>query len=161
TLIVRVEDPFDQAVPSGAAIAASVLLHLGSLVDESYAARAERYLQRIAPAALENPFAFGQTLGVLDHLVRGSTDVVIVGRAADRDTTAPRRVAFGAYLPNRNIVAVDPDRRATIDAAPLLAADKPAAEGAVAYVCQNRTCSAPISDPGELRRSLAGARPAS
>jgi uncharacterized protein YyaL (SSP411 family) len=156
-LIVRVEDPFDQAIPSGAAVAASVLLHLGSLVDESYAARAERYLQRIAPTALENPFAFGQTIGVLDHLVRGSTDVVIVGRAGDAATTALRRAAFRAYLPNRNIVAVDPDRRATIEAAPLLAADKPATERAVAYVCQNRTCSAAIGDAGELARKLASA----
>jgi uncharacterized protein YyaL (SSP411 family) len=155
-LIVRVEDPFDQAIPSGAAVAASVLLHLGALVDASYTGKAERYLQRVAAKALENPFAFGHTIGVLDHLVRGSTDVVIVGREPDSKTSALRQVAFAAYLPNRNIVTVDPARRATIEVAPLLAADKPAGEGALSYVCQNRTCSAPIADPGELCKKLAG-----
>jgi uncharacterized protein YyaL (SSP411 family) len=154
-LLVRVEDPFDQAIPSGGAVAASVFLHLGALVDESFTAAGERYLQRVAAAAVENPFGFGQTIGVLDDLVRGSTDVVIVGCAGDAATDELRRVAFRAYLPNRNVVWADPERPASLEAAPLLAADKPRGATAVAYVCQNRTCSPPIADPNELRRRLA------
>ncbi|HEY3594223.1 MAG TPA: thioredoxin domain-containing protein, partial [Polyangiaceae bacterium] len=153
-ILVRLEDPFDQAIPSGGAIAVSVFLHLGGLVDESYTALGERYLQRVAEHAIENPFGFGQTLAELDHLVRGSTDVVIVGRGGDAAASALRRAAFRAYLPNRNVVWVDTDRPESIAAAPILAADKPAAKSAVAYVCRNRTCSAPIADADELRRHL-------
>src|SRR5262249_13104660 len=117
-LIVRVEDPFDQAVPAGAAVAASVLLRLGALVDDRYTAPAVRYLERVASAAIENPFAFGHTIGVLDHLVRGSTDVVILGAKQDPAARALHRAAFRAYLPNRNIVWADPARPSSIEAAP-------------------------------------------
>jgi uncharacterized protein YyaL (SSP411 family) len=155
-LIVRVEDPFDQAIPSGGAVASHLLLKLGALVDERYAAQAVQYLERVAPSAIENPFAFGQTIGVLDHLVRGSTDVVVLGRADDKAARALHRAAFRSYLPNHNIVWADPTRRDSLEAARLLTADKASGPNALAYVCQGRTCSAPITDPDELGRKLGG-----
>ena len=40
----------------------------------------------LAPAALANPFGYGQSLCELDRLVRGSVDVVLVGPRADART---------------------------------------------------------------------------
>jgi len=153
-LIVRVEDPFDQAIPAGAAVAASVLLRLGSLIDASYSAPAERYLERMAPAALENPFAFSYTIGALDYLVRGSTDVVILGSTQDPAARALHRAALRTYLPNRNIVWADPTRPSSLAAAERLTAGKPAGSRPTAYVCRARTCSPPISDPEQLAQTL-------
>jgi uncharacterized protein YyaL (SSP411 family) len=153
-LITRSQDPFDQAVPSGGSIAALALLRLAAIADEKYAGPAQRYLEQVAPSALDNPFAFGQTLGVLDRLVRGSTDVVILGPAADARAAALHRTALASYLPNRNVVWADPTNAAALAAAPLLTRDKKSDQGAVGFVCRGRTCSPPVSEPGELRALL-------
>jgi uncharacterized protein len=154
-LITRSKDPFDQAVPSGGSMASLSLLKLASLTDEKYGEPARRHLEHLAPAALADPFAFGHTLGALDRLVRGSTDVVILGPAHDPNATALHRAAFARYLPNRMVAWADPNREASLNAARLLSFGKPSGERPVAYVCRGRTCSAPVATPDELKKLLA------
>jgi uncharacterized protein YyaL (SSP411 family) len=149
-LIHRGKDAFDQAIPSGSAIAALLLLKLGEMVDEKYLPFARAYLTQVAPAALANPFAFGQTIAVIDRLVRGSTDIVIVGNREDPRTRALHRAAFSPYLLDRNVVVADPEDPASMAATPLLASDKPRQDAPAAYVCRRRTCSAPVTSPEEL-----------
>jgi uncharacterized protein len=60
-LIHRAKDPWDHAVPSGTAIALEVLARLGVMVDERYGKLAERGIERLAAAAMENPFGMAQT----------------------------------------------------------------------------------------------------
>jgi hypothetical protein len=153
-LIARTKDMFDQAIPSGAAMASLLCLRLGALRDPDLFAYGEKQLTAVAAGALENPFGMGQTVLGIDRLVRGSTDVVIVGPRAAAE--ALRAEAFRAYLPNRTIALVDPADPASLEAARELAEGKPAQPGkAVAYVCRNRTCSAPVSEVEELRGLLA------
>ena len=154
-LITRNKDPFDQAVPSGGSIAALVLLRLAAMVDETYVEPARRYLERVAPNALDNPFAFGQTIGVLDRLVRGSVDVVILGAKGDPRAEALHRAALARYLPNRNVAWADPSDPASLAAAPRLTGQKPAGSAPSAFVCRDRTCSAPVTTPEELTALLA------
>ena len=153
TLLVRAKDPYDQAVPSGAATAAMLLLRLGALGDAAAGARAARYLEAMASAAVDHPFGLGQTVCAQDRLVRGTTDVVIVG-APGEARRALHEAALATYLPNRTIAVFDPTDPASIAAAPALAEGKPAAAHPVAYVCRAQTCSAPVATPDELRRLL-------
>ncbi|HKQ71386.1 MAG TPA: thioredoxin domain-containing protein [Polyangiaceae bacterium] len=163
-LIARSKDPFDQAIPSGGAVASRAFLKLGAMVDEKYADYARRYLEANAAAAVDNPFGFGQTIGVLDRLVRGSTDVVVLGASGDARARALHRVAYAVYAPNRNVVWVDPANADSMAAAPRFTADRRVPLGntqrgagaePVAYVCRGHTCSAPVATPGELRALLA------
>jgi uncharacterized protein YyaL (SSP411 family) len=153
-LIVRAKDPFDQAIPSGASIASLVLLRLSALVDEKYGRVATKALEAIAGAAVENPFGFGQTLCVLDRLIRGSVDVVLVGPRRDERTRGLASVALAKYLPNRTMAWADPGDVSTRDACAVLAEGKAAKEGPVAYVCKGRTCSAPVGTEEGLRTEL-------
>jgi hypothetical protein len=159
-LITRTKDVFDHAVPSGGSMAAQLCLRLGGLVDASYTGPGERALQTIAPVATEDAMMLGQWVCVLDRLVRGPVEVVVVGAGDLARVDALAGAAFAAYLPNRTVAIVDPAVEASRQAASLLVEGKPAAAGGapVAYVCRDRTCSAPIADPEELSRSL---RPAS
>ena len=155
-LITRTKDAFDHAVPSGLSIAVLACLRLGEIADATYHEVGEKQARLLASAALDNPFAFGQLVCGVDRLVRGAVDVVIVGKLDAPETRALADEAFRAYLPNRNIVVVDPANAEAKRAAALLAEDKPAREGAsVAYVCRGRTCSAPVSTPADLRALLA------
>ena len=156
-LITRTKDAFDQAVPSGLSMAALACLRLGELADEKYRETGETQAKRLAAAAIDNPFAFGQLVCVVDRMVRGSVDVVIVGPSGDPATRALADAALRAYLPDRNVIVVDPARPETAAAAPLLSEGKPARAGeTVAYVCRGRTCSAPVTTPEELSALLAG-----
>jgi len=144
-LIHRAKDPFDHAIPSGASIAAQVLLRLGVTVDARYTDPAVRQLEALAGAAAENPFGFGQAIGVLDRLVRGSVDVVIAG-----DARALVEAAWRAYLPNRNVAWLRDD--AAREACAELAEGKDARDAA--YVCRGRTCSLPLTTPADLAAAL-------
>ena len=153
-LLVRPHDPYDQSIPSGASISALVLLRLGAIVDERYADYAQRQLERVAAMAVQNPFAFGQTISVLDRLMRGSWDVVVVGEAGDPRTSALVQATYRHYLPNRNLVRIDPSEPASRELPKLIAEGKAAMEKPVAYFCRDRTCSLPLEDPSALEAEI-------
>ncbi len=155
-LLVRAKDPYDHAVPSGASIACRVLLRLGTLVDEAYAAPATRAIERLAPAAADNPGGMSGTVCLADRLVRGSVDVVVVGPRSSDATRALVREAFRAPLHDRVVAWVDPSDPASLEACKAIGQGKAARAEPVAYVCRGRACSAPLSTPGELAKLLAG-----
>ena len=149
-LIVRSKDSFDHAVPSGASMACRALLRLGALVDPRFGALAEAELTRLGQAALDNPFGYGQTLCELDRVVRGATEVVLVGPRKDPRTRALARAAFSVWLPARTIAWLDPADPASRAACTVLAEGKEVGTAAAAYVCRGRTCSLPVTTPEAL-----------
>jgi uncharacterized protein YyaL (SSP411 family) len=153
-LITRSNDPYDNAIPSGASMAVRALLRLGALVDAKYTEVAERELRRLAPAAIANPTGFGQALCELDRLVRGSVDVVLVGPPEDARTKALAEAVFARWLPNRTVAWLDPSSAASREACALLAEGKQAKETPVAYVCRGRACSLPVASPAALTELL-------
>ena len=155
TLITRTKDAYDQAIPSAAAMAALLCLRVGTTSDESLFAPGEKQLQLLAGSAMETSMGMSQTLLVLDRLVRGSTDVVIVGPIDAAATRALADVAFRKYLPSRSVVHVDPEIPESLAAAPIAAAGKSGEPGVtVAYVCRGRACSAPVRDAAALEALL-------
>ncbi len=153
-LIYRAKDPYDHAIPSGASIACKVLLRLGALVGSKYGEPATRALERLASAAIDNPFGLGQSVVLLDRLVRGSVDVVLVGTREDARTRALSAAIFAAYVPNRTVAWLDPGDPASRDACSALADGKGPRDQPVAYVCRGRTCSLPVTSAEELRALL-------
>ncbi len=157
SLLHRAKDRYDQALPSGASLACLALLRLGTLVGEPYASRARAELERVAASALENPFAYGQTLSVLDRLVRGGVEVVLVGHRGEvwePGVLALAAVVHAAYLPNRTLAWLDPTEPSSVSACSELATGKESRGKAVAYVCRGRSCSLPIAAPEDLAREL-------
>jgi uncharacterized protein YyaL (SSP411 family) len=158
-LIHRAKDPYDHAIPSGTSIACKVLLRLGALTDAKHVELATKELERLAPMAVENPFGASQTVCVLDRLVRGSVDIVIVGARDDARTRALADVVLAAYVPNRTLAWADPANPDALDACNVVAEGKALAaagrDSPIAYVCRGRTCSLPIADAGALAREIA------
>jgi uncharacterized protein YyaL (SSP411 family) len=156
SILVRPKDPFDHAVPSGAAIASRVFLRLGTLLDAKYAAWGERAVENVAPEAAANPQGMAVTVALMDRLVRGSVDVALVGAPADPRTQALARVVHRTYIADRVLAWIDPAAPQSVAASALFAEGKTGGAGApVAYVCRNRTCSLPLADPAELAKALA------
>jgi uncharacterized protein len=155
TTLVRVKDVYDHAVPSGSSIACRLLLRLGALVDAKYAEPAERAVAAIAEAAAHNPLAMGVTVSLVDRLVRGSVDIVLVGPRDHAATRALGRAAQRAYLRDPVIAWADPNDPATLEACAVLWEGKHGLPEPAAFVCRGRTCSRPITDAAELEKALA------
>ena len=68
-LIARTMDAFDQAIPSGASMAALLCLRLGALVDPALSGPGERQLEAVGASALENPFGMAQAVMGIDRMV--------------------------------------------------------------------------------------------
>jgi uncharacterized protein len=150
TLIARPKDVFDNATPSGNAVAADVLLRLAVLTgNERYRRSAEGVLEVLAEPMVRYPLGFARALCALDFATSQPKEVVVVGDPGAADTHALLREVFEPFVPNKVVAGGG----ASI---PLLE-DRGQRNGkATAYVCENYVCQAPTTDPQELRRLLAG-----
>jgi|SRR5580658_6678753 uncharacterized protein len=156
--LVRAKDVYDHAVPSGASVSCRLLLRLGALVDPQYNEPAERAVARLAQAAAHNPLAMGVTASLIDRLVRGSVDVVVVGPRSHAATRALARAAQRPYVRNLVLAWADPTDPATLEACAVLWEGKRAGDEPMAYVCRGRTCSRPITNADELEKELIAER---
>jgi uncharacterized protein YyaL (SSP411 family) len=153
-LITRPKDVQDNAVPSGNALASSVLLKLSAFTgEERYARHAESLLSALQPAMAQAPLGFAQWLCALEFAVSQPCEIAIVGDSQSGDTQALLAVVRAGYRPNQVVALTQPDRSSA--AIPLLQ-DRLALNGqATVYVCQHFTCQRPTTDPAILKQLLA------
>ena len=154
TLITRPKDLQDNAVPSGNAMAATVLLKLAAFTgEESYAHHAASLLGTLQPAMIQSPLGFAQWLCALDFAAGQPHEIAIVStQPGSGDAEALLDVVRTGYRPNQVVAFAQSDRRGA--AIPLLQ-DRPAMNGkATAYVCRHFTCQRPTTEPDMLRQQL-------
>ncbi len=154
-LVVRPKGLQDNAVPSGGAMATTVLVRLAALTGNGrYRSAAESALATVAPYLERYPTAFAQWLVALEDVHAGITEIAIAGDPGDERTGELVRVATRGFHPFRVLaVAADPaDSRV-----PLLA-DRFALGGRpTAFVCRDFACRQPVHEPEALEALLAGA----
>ena len=153
-VIIRTKSANDNATPAGNGTMLEVLDRLHRLTgDRSYEQRADALAGVFAGEVQRNFFPLATYLNGLDFRARAA-DVIIIGDRDNGDTQA----LLGALLtqPQCDLVL-----RVVNDTAGL-AVDHPAAGKlqtngqATAYVCRNRTCSTPVTDPAALVAVLSG-----
>ncbi|HLY14843.1 MAG TPA: thioredoxin domain-containing protein [Candidatus Limnocylindrales bacterium] len=149
-LITRPRDLQDNAVPSGNAMAVTVLLRLAALTGSArYREAAETALRLVADVAPRHPTFFGQWLLALDFALAQVDEVAIVGDPGQPATVDLLRVVRTGFRPHQ-VVALSADPATS----PIeLLADRALVGGQpAAYVCHRFTCLLPVTDP----RVLAG-----
>jgi uncharacterized protein len=151
-LVIRPRDPQDNAVPSGGAMATTVLLRLSALTGEPrYRAAADRALAGVGPYLERHPTAFAQWLCALEAAHQGIAEVAIV---ADPASARPLiRAASRTYGPFRVLaVAAEPSESAVE-----LMRQRFALHGRpTAFVCRDFACRQPVHEPEALEALLAG-----
>jgi uncharacterized protein len=152
TLIARPKSVQDNAVPSGGAMTASVLLKLGALTgDGRYTAAAEIALAAMAPLVGRYPTAFAQWLNGISFLLGDPIEIAVSGDPNVADSRALLAVVRETFRPFAVVAAAT----AGSSRVPLLE-DRPQRDGlATAYVCRDFSCRAPVTQPADLRRQLA------
>ena len=155
-LIIRPRDVFDNATPSGGAMAADVLLRLTILSGkQEYTRRATATLRSMRTVMAQAPLGFGQWLCALDFYLSTPKEIAIAGPWDHAGTQALLDQVYGRYLPNKVVTGYDPSQPEAVDEIPLLE-DKDMINGQpAAYVCQNFACLLPATEPEALAKQLA------
>jgi uncharacterized protein YyaL (SSP411 family) len=146
-LIARRKEIGDHPIPSGNSAAALGLLRLAALTGErEYERRAEGVLRLFAGPAAGRPEAFAHLLQALDFQLEPTREVALVGE----DLAALAAVVRGGLRPHL-VAAGGPEGTSS----PPLLANRPTVDGQpTAYVCENFTCQAPVTDPQALSELL-------
>ena len=154
-LISRPKNVFDNATPSGNAVACEVLMKLSLYTAEfEYAQIALDYLERIVQLPLRYPSGFGRTLCAIELALASPVEVAVVGDRASQDAGELFDVIFDQYQPNRVVAAKRPGDDAAGEAIPLLNGREMIGGKPTAYVCQRHVCNVPATSAIELRLQL-------
>ncbi|WP_428101609.1 thioredoxin domain-containing protein [Candidatus Rariloculus sp.] len=149
-LIHRPKPLADEALPSGNAVAALALIHVGHLLGEHrYLDAAERTLRASLPVLERYPHAHATMLrGIRRQL--GPPELLVV-RAEPGELEAWRS-AVKAFRPDRLCFFIPADASGLPG---LLCERRPGAQP-LAYLCRGTECLAPIGDLEALRNALSG-----
>jgi len=152
-LIRRPKDLQDNAVPSGNAMAASVLLRLSLLTGNGdYWQMAEKSVATMAKFMSEYPSGFGHWLAAATFVLSEPRELALIGSADEIE--ALLAVARDAYRPFKVIAAAEEGVQTSL---PLLT-DRPRIKGkGTAYLCRRFMCQAPTTDAEQLRLQLGSA----
>ena len=148
-LIHRPKPGYDNATPSGNAVAAWGLGRLAALTGEQrYATAAERTLELFYPMMRDSPAGYGAMTIALDEHLQPPGVLVLRGRP---EALAGWQAELAReFLPDTTVLAI-------ADGIPGLppALDKPARPEPVnGWLCRGVNCLLPISDLVDLRRTL-------
>ena len=150
-LLAREKPGYDGAEPTGNSVAALTLLRLEAITGEArWREAAERVLRCFGALLAGAPGALGEMLLAVDFALADAKEIVLVRPRGGEDATLVD-VLRGRFLPHS--VLVRAEEGAT---EPALARDRPALRGLpTAYVCVRGACQLPVTEPDELRKSLA------
>ena len=153
---VRPSDWGDNAVPSGASVAADVLLRLGVLMERPDLWEAgQKLLERYASAMEAHPSAFGAMLQAVDFWLGPREELAVIGPVGADETEALLRVGRSGYRPNLVIAAASDD---AVDGSvcALLHRRHMVDGGATAYYCRDGACAPPVTNAQDLEELLNG-----
>jgi hypothetical protein len=154
-LFARPRDTADSVKPCGGSSAAEVLLRISRITgDGSYEKLAAAMLGLVRDQMLAHPLASGNWLCVLDFHMSDPEEVVVVGRRGDPNTEALLTTIHSRYLPKKVLVGFQPDDLVIPPAATLEKGHKAVEGRPTVYLCRQRTCHPPATDPDQLLRLL-------
>ena len=149
-LITRPKDPQDNATPSGAAMAATVLLRLAAFTGEGrYRDAAERAIGTVAPLMTQYPTAFAQWLVAASFAAGDPVEVAVIGDPAEGATKDLLEPVWATWRPFQVLAVASPKDAPTsvID----LLRDRPPIDGRpAAYVCRDFVCLVPVTTASRL-----------
>ncbi len=153
-LITRPRNLQDNAIPAGSSSMARGLSRLAAYTgDGLYDDAARATLAQLSAAMQEYPQAFGHALTALDGLVRGISEVAVIGDIEASTTQALLRAVFEPYYPN--VITAHADEDVTDEhAIPLLSHRTQKAGQPTVYVCRNFACKLPVTEVSELQAQL-------
>lgn len=158
SVLMRLKDDYDGAEPAANSTSALNLLRLAALLGhEEWEERARETIAAFSKRLEKYPEVMPQMLTAYDLLLRGPIQLIIVGEAGAPSTRALADAARSTFSPRLSLLSADEEMRDWLgETLPQLGALPRPGElpTARAYLCRDRRCEAPMTDPDEVRRHL-------
>ena len=155
SLVVRMQDSYDGAEPSGNSMAGLDLQRLAHLTDcDDLRQAAERTLRALWPAISSQPVAVPQMLVALDYVLAMRQEIVIAG---ERKQSEPfLRAVRQRFLPHAVLVLIDSNgtREQLVHFFPAAAQMSQVDDKPTAYVCQGYVCKLPVNEVAKFDELL-------
>ena len=163
SVFLRMKDDNDGAEPAASSVAALNLLRLSQFRDDPAAAgadRARKTIDAFATTLSHFPSAMPQMLVGLDSALSKPRQIVIAGRKDAPETKALLREVHRHFLPKTVVFLADgaEGQKFLGEKNEAIRAMSPIDGKPAAYVCENFTCKAPVTDPKALSELLASGR---
>jgi uncharacterized protein YyaL (SSP411 family) len=150
SLIVRPRNLQDNASPAGNTMMAKQLLRLSAYSgDARYETSARGMLRLVISAMRQYPQAFGEALNATDLLVRGISEVALVGKPTQPDMQAMLKALRESYRPNI-ITALAREDVPAEHKIPLLSYRSAKDNAPTAYICRNFACRMPVTNHEDM-----------
>ena len=158
-LIARQKDAYDNATPSGNAMAATALARLAALTGRAdFDGLARSTLQAVQLLMEKAPSAAGQSLIALEFALAPSREFAVIAGADPVEFRRAMVAIHDRFQPHKVVAPAPPGRSEAglAEVVPLLKA-RPALEARVTtYICENFACQAPVVGVEALRSVLSG-----
>ena len=157
SIVLRLKEDYDGAEPTPSSVAAMNLLRLAAMLNHNaWRERGLRCIEAFRTQWSATPQALPQMLCALELALEPPRHVVLAGDPRAEDFQALAAVLHERLGRRRVVLGVDGgDAQRWLTArAPWLAEMSPLGGRATAFVCEEFTCQAPVTDPAELRRLL-------
>jgi uncharacterized protein YyaL (SSP411 family) len=158
SVVLRMKDDNDSAEPAASSVAALNLLRLAQFRDDKQIEEQGKKTINAFSATLSRfPSAMPQMLVALDFSLNKPRQIVVAGKPDAPETKALLAQVHRLFLPNKILLLADGaegqkylgEKNEAIRAMSMVDGKS------AAYVCENFTCKAPVTDPAELRKLLA------
>jgi uncharacterized protein len=155
-LIARQKDYYDNATPSGNAMAATALVRLGALTGRDDLTRAGRSALESVQVMLESqPAAGGQSLIALDFLLGPTRELAVIAGADADEFRAVLEAIATPFLPHKVVAPATSSQAESLAGSIPLLADRPSREGrTTTYICEHFACRAPVVGVGGVESAL-------
>ena len=161
SVVLRMKDDNDSAEPAASSVAALNLLRLAQLCDDKKLdERARKTIDAFGPTLSHFASAMPQMLVALDYSLAKPRQIVIAGKSDDEQTRALLKEVQRHFLPNKILILADggEGQKFFSEKNGAIRAMSPVDGKPAAYVCENFTCKAPVTEVAALRRMLESER---
>lgn len=156
-VLIRGKSLQDGAIPSGISVFAWNVLRLGRMTGiRSLEEKGETLIGLHLEQANRFPSAFSQFLIALDFALGPVSEFVLAQKAGEELPEEILRVLRSRFLPRTVLLLHRSGDEDLERLAPFTREMNPVNEGAAAYLCQDRTCRAPVVGANELSGLLDG-----
>jgi len=158
SVVLRMKDDNDSAEPAASSVAALNLLRLAQIRDKKqWEEHAEKTVNAFQPTLSRFPSAMPQMLVALDFSSSKPRQIVIAGKKDTPETRALLTEVHRHFLPKTILLLADGaegqkylgEKLEAIQAMSMIDGKS------AAYVCENFTCKAPVTDSNQLAALLA------
>jgi hypothetical protein len=157
SVFVRMKDDNDGAEPAASSVAALNLLRLSQIYDDpKMAERAKKTIDAFATILSRFPSGMPQMLVAVENSLGKPRQIVVAGKKNSPETKALLKEVHRHFLPNTIVVLADANegQKYLGERNEAVRAMSPVEGKPAAYVCENFTCKAPVTDPKQLRALL-------